>query len=72
AAPKRPSQNHWVFAGVQLGLYEAACIMEEVPYTKFVVIIEREYMRKYFSSIKTPNMLIRRSPFKKTPTWKNG
>jgi hypothetical protein len=51
-------------------LYEVACSLPEVPYTKYVVIVERPFMRDYFESILTPNGVIAVSPFNDGKTWK--
>lgn len=49
--------------------YEASCLSPDVPFTTYIVIVARDYMLKYFSSILTPNGMIVHSPRNDGNTW---
>jgi hypothetical protein len=51
-------------------LYEVACSLPEVPFTKYVMILERPFMQNYFESIITPNGHLVVSPFDNNQTWR--
>jgi len=49
--------------------YEMACSNPDVPLTKYVVIVERSFMKQYFQSIITPNGMVAVAGFR-GPNWK--
>ncbi|MCF6446180.1 hypothetical protein [Nereida sp. MMG025] len=55
----------------QMMEYERACCIESdiVPFTKYLIIVERPFMVEYFRSILTPNGIVVRSAYGTGETW---